>query len=280
MVPGVLAAELPGPRDFPWDPRQGLVAVVILALGLTVHFLRRRPRRSPGSPPSPGGSLRAIRLDSAGIESVLRERLPDDQIPGAADGAAPVGSGMPSPSPSPPTSGTAAGPPAVFLRRASTVARPAAVPAQALLVERPAFSLVDQVYRLEAAQVMALFDAIHRKDGFDVTRPEPDTPAGRIDLVASRDGERTAIQCRHWMEGRVGTNSVQNLADAMQAAGIARGLLLSLKGYTFEARTLAQRFGIRILDKPDILLRLEEARAAIDPELIRCFEPIAASPTA
>lgn len=243
------------------DGRTAVLGSVVVLVGLAL-WGSSRARRRPH--PTGKGPLRAIRLDSESIDAALGQPPAELSVPPIL-----ADSSSTKPSAAPWSIGTAAtkvrvGNTPTTSHRAGGAAKPSVA-----CRSRPAFSLEDRVYTLRPEQVASLLEAVYRKSGHEVDRPaSAEDAGGALDLILSKDDNRTAVNCRHWKDARIGTPVVEELAGAMRTQGIGSGMILSLKGYTFQARTQAQAQGIRILDRPEILQLLEEAEATIDPALI------------
>jgi hypothetical protein len=117
--------------------------------------------------------------------------------------------------------------------------------------------------------MVAVMRAVFERQGYHALSVAHSDTGSKHDFTLEREGEVTLVSCRPAAEPRVGLQGVQDFADRMGSAGIAKGLLLAVKGYTFEARGGATSRGITILDGPEVLRLLESVQANTDPELSR-----------
>jgi len=84
-----------------------------------------------------------------------------------------------------------------------------------------------------------------------------------VDLIAERDGARTAVQCKRWFGVRsVGEPEIRDLFGAMQHEGASSGLVLTTGRYSDAAVKWAQ-------GKPIKLWGVEELMAGSPPASVR-----------
>jgi restriction system protein len=75
--------------------------------------------------------------------------------------------------------------------------------------------------------------------------------------VLERQGERIAIQCKHWKSWNVGVKVVREMIGAMTVEGLQKGIIVSLKGCTAEARELAGRQNIELVEEGGLVALLK-----------------------
>jgi restriction system protein len=92
---------------------------------------------------------------------------------------------------------------------------------------------------------------------------------GGIDLILERDGNRTAVQCKHWQKWNVGVKTVRELLGAMTAERIERGILVTLRGYTDAAAHFAKEHGVELLAEDGLISLLDSANLKTDQEFLR-----------
>ncbi len=113
---------------------------------------------------------------------------------------------------------------------------------------------------------------VFEKLGFEVERRGGAHADDGIDLVLARGDGRVAVQCKHWKAWKVNPKTVRELLGAMTAAHLPKGLMLTLKGYTSEARARAEEYGIELLDESGIVSLLEKVDASYDSEMIELLD--------
>jgi restriction system protein len=127
--------------------------------------------------------------------------------------------------------------------------------------------LLDRVRHIDWFQFEQVVGLVYRKLGYSVERRGGAHPDGGIDLVITNDGERTAIQCKHRKTWNVGVKTVREFLGALADAGLKRGALVTLGGYTAEAAQLAQKHGIELIHEPVQPPLLEQTDALSDPKI-------------
>lgn len=237
------------------------VGILIVAAGsvlvglLVVRKMRERPAQGHcGADPSPA---RCIVLDGPGLDSALgvagssgafeecgdaaqRERLPVRRIGGGSTGWA-----------------VPADPGGQVAEESSAVA---------------CRGLVERLEAIDWFQFEKLMARVFEKQGYEVRRLGGAHADDGIDLVIAKGDDRIAVQCKHWKAWKVNPKTVRELLGAMTAAGIPRGRLLTLRGYTQEARAKAVTYGIDLYDERDIVRLLEETDARYDREMIELLD--------
>ncbi len=125
--------------------------------------------------------------------------------------------------------------------------------------------LARQLRAIDWFQFEKLIEALYAKLGFTVTRSGGANPDGGVDLILERDGFRSAVQCKHWRSWDVGVRQVREFLGALTDQGISHGKLITSRGFTAEAKALADKHGIEIIDEAVLLKMLRAADAAYDP---------------
>lgn len=113
---------------------------------------------------------------------------------------------------------------------------------------------------------------IYSHHGYSVTRRGGAKPDGGIDLIVERDAEVVAVQCKHWTAWKINVRTVRELVGAMADASLAKGALVTLSGYTGEAKQLADRHGIQIVNETALRMMLEALSAATIPSLLSILD--------
>jgi len=126
-------------------------------------------------------------------------------------------------------------------------------------------ALARQLRAIDWFQFEKLVEALYAKLGFTVMRSGGANPDGGVDLILERDGFRGAVQCKHWRSWDVGVRQVREFLGALTDQGISHGKLITSRGFTAEAKALADKHGIEIIDEAVLLRMLRAADAAYDP---------------
>jgi hypothetical protein len=137
---------------------------------------------------------------------------------------------------------------------------------------KPAPNLHEQLHEIDWFQFEKLIAMLYRKLGYVVSRRGGANPDGGIDLVIERDGQLSAIQCKQWKTWNVGVRAVREFLGALTDAGIQQGVFITLCGYTNEAKQLAAKHGIKIVDENELVKMLETTDANYDLEMLSIFQ--------
>lgn len=130
------------------------------------------------------------------------------------------------------------------------------------------FDLVQKLRDMDWFQFEKVVGHVYRKLGYTVTRRGGANPDGGIDLIVEKDGQRSAIQCKQWKTWNVGVKAVRELLGALTDAGISKGTFITLRGYTGEAKQLAGKHDIEMLDEAGLAQLLESTEARFDPAVL------------
>ena len=125
--------------------------------------------------------------------------------------------------------------------------------------------IVSQLRSIDWFQFEQLVSLLYRKLGYTVTRRGGANPDGGIDLIIEKNGHREAIQCKHWKTWKLGVKAVREFLGALTDTGISRGIFITLGGYTADAKQLADKHGIIIVNETELAKLLEATDARFDP---------------
>ena len=128
--------------------------------------------------------------------------------------------------------------------------------------------LIEQLRAIDWFQFEKLVALTYRKLGYTVIRRGGANPDGGIDLVIEKDNQRAAIQCKQWRTWNVGIKAVREFLGALTDAGIQNGIFITLCGYTGDAKQLAEKHRIEIVNEIGLAQILESTDARFDLETI------------
>jgi hypothetical protein len=129
--------------------------------------------------------------------------------------------------------------------------------------------LIEQLRSIDWFQFEKLLGHIYQKQGYSVTRRGGANPDGGIDLIIQKDGQCAAVQCKQWKTWNVGIKTVREFLGALMDAGIQKGKFITLRGYTGEAKQLAEKYDIEIVNEVGLAQMIESTDARFDPEVLK-----------
>ena len=100
-------------------------------------------------------------------------------------------------------------------------------------------------------------EAVYQQQGYAVERRGGANPDGGIDLVVSKGGIRSAVQCKHWKSWKVGVKQIRELLGALADNGIQNGIFVTLQQYTQEAREFAAKNRIQLVGQRELMEMLK-----------------------
>lgn len=132
--------------------------------------------------------------------------------------------------------------------------------------EQAKLDFLEQLKNIDWFQFEKIVALVYEKLGYAVTRRGGANPDGGIDLIIRKDGQTAAVQCKQWKTWNVGVRAVREFLGALTHEGIQKGIFITMRGYTGEAKQLAQEHGIEIVNETDLARMLESTDARFDPK--------------
>jgi restriction system protein len=108
-------------------------------------------------------------------------------------------------------------------------------------------------------QFELLIGEAYRRRGYVVAETGGGGADGGVDLVLTRDGRKTLVQCKHWKVFSVGVSVVRELFGVMAARGAVAGIVITSGTFTQAAREFAAGKRIELVDGPALALMLRSA---------------------
>jgi len=133
-------------------------------------------------------------------------------------------------------------------------------------------NFIERLRHIDWFQFEKLTALVYELQGYAVTRKGGANPDGGIDLVIEKDGQRTAIQCKQWKTWNVGVKAVREFLGALTDAKINRGIFITLNGYTGDAKQLAEKHGIEIINETGLAAMLDESNLHEDSRVLEILK--------
>ncbi|MET4575088.1 restriction endonuclease [Ottowia thiooxydans] len=103
-----------------------------------------------------------------------------------------------------------------------------------------------------------------RRRGYAVKELGGGGADGGVDLVVTKAGEKSFVQCKQWKAFKVGVSTVRELYGVMAAHGASGGFVVTSGRFTKEALAFAQGRNIQLMDGAALMSLLREARGKGD----------------
>ena len=132
---------------------------------------------------------------------------------------------------------------------------------------------IDTIRQLSWKEFELLLSEAFRRQGYAIQENLKGGPDGGVDLVLSKDGLRTLVQCKHWKHSKVGVSVIRELYGVVTAAGADRGIVVCSGDYTQEAQDFARQTGIQLVGENDLLKMLSGVQA--QPQIETLDTPLA-----
>ena len=126
------------------------------------------------------------------------------------------------------------------------------------------------------AQFERLVGESFRRQGYTVVETGGGGADGGIDLVLTKGGEKSLVQCKQWRAYRVGVQVVRELYGVMAARGAAAGFVVTSGTFTDDANEFARGRNIRLIDGAALHALIKGVVAAA-PDPVTAAPPPAAS---
>jgi HJR/Mrr/RecB family endonuclease len=133
----------------------------------------------------------------------------------------------------------------------------------------PEPKISEKLRKIDWFQFEKLIELIYQRRGFKVKRLGGANADGGVDLVVELPAERFVVQCKHWRMWKVGVRDIREFLGTLTDSQIPNGIFITLRGYTREAKQLADRHGIKILNESDIIQMLEKSGLIYSQEISR-----------
>jgi restriction system protein len=131
--------------------------------------------------------------------------------------------------------------------------------------------LFEKLRKIDWFQFEKLVEIIYEHRGFEVKRFGGANPDGGVDLILKSPTEHLAVQCKHWRNSVVGVKEIREFLGALTDSKIPKGIYVTLIGYSSEAKQLADKHGIQMLQESDLVKMLEQSALTSLEEISKLF---------
>jgi HJR/Mrr/RecB family endonuclease len=123
----------------------------------------------------------------------------------------------------------------------------------------PKPTISQQLRKIDWFQFEKLIEQIYLRRGFSVKRMGGANPDGGVDLIIESPNEKFVVQCKHWRKWTVSVRQLREFLGTLTDSKISKGIFITLTGYSDDAKKLADKHGIQILNESDVVRMLEES---------------------
>jgi HJR/Mrr/RecB family endonuclease len=135
----------------------------------------------------------------------------------------------------------------------------------------PELTISEKLHKIDWFQFEKLIELIYLRRGFTVKRLGGAHPDGGVDLIIESPTEKFVVQCKHWRKCAVGVRHIREFLGTMMDSKISKGIFITLTGYSGEAKQLADKHGIQILNESDLVKILNERDHIYSEEISALF---------
>jgi len=128
-------------------------------------------------------------------------------------------------------------------------------------------TLSEQLRKIDWFQFEKLIELIYRNRGYSVQRLGGANPDGGVDLIVESANEKYVVQCKQWRKWYVGVRQIREFLGTLADTKIPNGIFITLTGYSGEAKALADKHGIKILNESDVIKMLEDSGMIYSQEI-------------
>lgn len=108
-------------------------------------------------------------------------------------------------------------------------------------------SVIEKLRATDWYQFEKVVGLVYECQGYQLSRRGGANPDGGVDLLIEKDGERAAVQCKRWKKWKVDVPKIRELIGAMTHERLPRGVIVTLNGFTLDAKQLAVEHNIDIV---------------------------------
>jgi len=125
-------------------------------------------------------------------------------------------------------------------------------PVQPAPVQATHAAVLAALQRIDWFQFEKVVAAIYRGYGDVVERIGGAHPDGGVDLVVTAKTGKFVVQCKHWRKWTVGVKEIRELLGTLTTSGIPKGVYVTMRGYSNDARDLGVKHGLVLLDEAQL----------------------------
>lgn len=143
-----------------------------------------------------------------------------------------------------------------------TVSVASHLPPQPIGIQSSHAAVLAALRRIDWFHFEKVIEALYLSHGYTVRRLGGAHPDGGVDLVVTTPNDRFVVQCKHWRRDFVGVKNIRELLGTLTDSGIPKGVYVTMRGYSDDARDAGVRNSLVLLDENQLV----ELIVALGPE--------------
>jgi len=120
---------------------------------------------------------------------------------------------------------------------------------------------LDSVKAMSWKEFELLIGEYYRRKGYSVVEAGGDSPDGGIDLIATKNGEKLVIQCKHWKAYKIDVKIARELYGVMVDAAASGAVLITSGDFTQPAIDFVKDKPIELIDGAKLVKLMAEVKA-------------------
>jgi len=113
-------------------------------------------------------------------------------------------------------------------------------------------SSLETIKQLSWREFEELVGEYYRRNNYTVTESEAG-PDGGVDLILTRDGETTLVQCKHWKKSKVGVSIIREIFGVMKADNADHAVVVTTGTFTRDAEDFANKNDVDLISGNSLL---------------------------
>lgn len=122
---------------------------------------------------------------------------------------------------------------------------------------------LDAIKSLSWQEFESLIGEYYRRKGYSVFEMGGDAPDGGIDLLATKNGEKLVIQCKHWKAFKVDVKIARELYGVMVDSTASGAVLITSGDFTQPVIDFVKDKPIELIDGPKLAKLMAVAKAVV-----------------
>jgi len=129
-------------------------------------------------------------------------------------------------------------------------------------------TLREKLQAIDGFHFEKLLTAIYKAKNYTVTRFGGANPDGGTNLMVENPATKFVVHCKQWKNRNVGVGQIREFLGTLTDSGVRKGVFVTLQGFSEEAKELAGKQGIELVDEQEIIKLLGKANWKYNPTIL------------